>query len=137
MIPNTEKILTDYLNDHDAIQALGAKAVSRTPRSTGDPWICINQLDPRAADGGDADYLIAALFQLDCYAGNDSGVEGGQEEASLLMRTVRAALVEMKGDQGDAVVSVVRFGPCPRLPDTDFEPALERYALEATIYIHP
>jgi hypothetical protein len=135
VIPDAEAVATAYLSGRPEIQALGARVVGETPRSTADPWVRITQLDPRSADGGITDHLIACLIQFDCYAGDLQ--DGAHAEASLLTRTVRQALVEMnRATHSGAVVTGADIGSCPRLPDENFEPARERYSLTATLYMH-
>lgn len=132
MIPDFEALVGDYLRGHDQLQAMHARVSGTTPTDETDPWIRVSMLDPRD-ETAPTDHLISCLMQLDCYAGKD----GGQDEATLLMRRTRAALLDLKGVQGAAVVSAVTFGGCPRIPDTSFKPARERYAMEITVYAHP
>ncbi len=131
MIPDPEAVLTTYLTD--VAGALGGTVRGKTPKDTTDPWVRLTLLDAPSTDGGEADHLIAAYLQLDCYAGSD----GGHAAASLLARTVREALVTITdGDHGDVVVTGAKLGGYQRLPDTDFEPARERYVLSATVWLH-
>jgi hypothetical protein len=134
VIPDTEAILGSYLREHDAVKALGARVVPRTPSDTSAPWVKVTQLDAQAVGGHRSDHLIQWLGQFDCYAGS-----GGQKEASAVTRTVRAALGELHDTDPEGVtVSGVRFVSCPRLPDgDDFEPARERYVLSAIVWMHP
>lgn len=138
MIPDAEKIVGDYLRTDPAVVALGAKVAGQMADSRG-PWVKITQLDDTAVNGSRTDYLIEFMLQLDCYAGRDAtAAEVGHREASLLSRTVRQALREMPDAQlNDAVVTGVEFVSNPRIPDTDFEPARERYARTVLIWMHP
>lgn len=132
MIPDAEKIVGAYLRAHPEIVALGASVVPDTPEDRSDPWVRLAQLD--VADQSDRlEYLVSFMLQLDCYAG-DANRQG---EASTLVRTVRAALHTMpQATLADVVVTGVRFGSSPRLPDAAFEPARERYALTAFVSMH-
>jgi Protein of unknown function (DUF3168) len=133
MIPDGEAVVGAYLRSHSAIKALGARVVGKTPGDTTKPWVRVTQLDDPAVGDSRSEHLIEWFGQLDCYAGKD----GGQQGASLLRRTVREALsVAYKADLEGAVVTGVRFTSCPRIPDTDFEPARERYALSIVAWMH-
>lgn len=132
MIPSAEQVVGDYLREHAGVAALGARIVGTTPRDTDQPWVRITLLgDPSVDDP--ADHLVAGYLQLDCYAGRD----GGQAEADMLRRTVRAALGDIAtASHVDAVVTGATVGGTLRLPDQDFEPARERYVVSATVWLH-
>lgn len=133
MVPDGEAVIGDYLRNHAAVKALGARVLGQTPGDTTAPWVRVTQLDNPAVGDSRSEHLIEWFGQLDCYAGKD----GGQAGASLLMRTVREALgVAYLADIEGAVVTGVRFVSCPRIPDTDFEPARERYALSVIAWMH-
>lgn len=141
MIPDIEKITSDYLRAHPDVEDLvGRRVVAYPPdekrRST--PWVRITLLDAPSPPRSSTDHLIRFLVQFDCYAGEDRpGETHGQPEANLLARTVRAALLGMPAASHDgAVVTDVRFAGMIRLPDTNFEPARERVALTTEIYAH-
>lgn len=132
MIPDPEAILTTYLESH--VTPLGATIVDLTPDDLGAPWVRLTLLD--APSDGIPDHLVAAYVQLDCYAGQDAG-EDAHEDASLIARTVRAALVTIhEADHDGAAVSGCRIDGMPRMPDPAFEPPLERYVLTATVWMH-
>lgn len=128
--PYIEKIVSDFLRSHDTIEALGARVVGKTPESTDTPWVRVTQLG--GLDEDVAGHFVSYLIQLDCYAGAD----GGQPEANLLQRTVRAALTEIAGVHGDAVVSGARVVNAARVPDDDFEEARERFILTVETWAH-
>lgn len=132
MIPNIEKIAGDYLRGHPDVAALGARVVGKPPSQTESPWVQLRQLDASDAPTSRAEHLINYLLQADCYAGK----EGGQPEAVLLARTVRAALHAMPGVRDGVVITSARFTGMARIPDTDFESARERVVLTATIHAH-
>lgn len=131
-VVDMEKIASDYLRTRPAVEALSARVVGKTPSSTVDPWVRVTRLEATNDPSSKVEHLIAYLLQLDCYAGE----EGGQPEANSLGRSVRAALVEMPGIVGGAVVTSARIAGDIRLPDGDFEPARERVVLTARIHAH-
>ena len=134
MIPDGELIVGRYLREHPDVEALGAKVVATTPDDHDDPWCRIIQLDAHTVGDSRTEHLIEWMGQLDCYA----GATGGQAEASILARTVRAALATMyEADHEGAVVTGARFLSCPRLPDLAWEPARERFALTTVVWMHP
>lgn len=135
MIPDGEAILGRYLRQHHAVKALEAAVVSETPSDTSAPWVRIALVDDPPVGGHRFDHLIRWRGDFHCYA----GAKGGQGEASLLRRTVRAALRDAPAASHDgAVVTGVDFITGPRLPDSDdFEPARQRYILTATVWMHP
>jgi hypothetical protein len=133
VIPDAEKIVGRYLREHPDLVALGARVVSKTPDNVATGWVRVSQLDDPAVGGRRSDHLIEFMLQLDCYA----GATGGQPEASLLNRTVRQALTDMPGEHYRAVVTGVQHLSAPRLPDSDFEPARERYARTVLVWMHP
>jgi hypothetical protein len=134
MIPDAEAIVGAYLRAYADIKSLGARVVGATPKKKDTAWVQVTQIDYPAVDDHRAEYLLEWIGQFDCYAGKD----GGQREASLLTRTVRQALSVMATETVDgAVFSGVRCLSSPRILDTDLEPARERYALTAAIYLHP
>lgn len=129
MIPDVEAIVTPYLK-----AATKARVVGQTPNGTSASWVRVTQLDAPSVGDSRTERLIEWMGQFDCYAGRD----GGQGEASELTRTIRAALVAMPGAALEgATVTGVRIVSCPRIPDTDLEPARERYALTAVLFVHP
>lgn len=134
MIPDAERAVSHYLlEDNDVTTLCGRRIVGKTPSTTDEPWVRATWLaamnDPRIP----VDYLTTNMVQLDCYAGKD----GGQPEAKLLARTVRASLDAMPAaDNDDVEVTAVRFVGMVRLPDTDFEPARERVILTAQVWAH-
>ncbi len=134
MIPDGELIIGRYLREHPDIRALGARVVGKTPDDPSKPWIKLTQIDAPTVGNSRSEHLIAWMGQFDCYAGK----EGGQAEASELTRKARALLaVANQVDHEGAIVTGSRFVSCPRIPDTAFEPARERFALTAVIYMHP
>jgi hypothetical protein len=133
MIPAAEAVLTTYLQA--AVDSLGAEVVDQTPNDTSNPWVRLTLLD--APSDGITDHLIANYVQLDVYAG-DSG-EDSHEDASLIARTVRAALVTIHQATHDGAVFTgpARIDGYTRSPDDSVdEPARERYIVTATVWAH-
>ena len=136
LLPDAEALLGDLLRNHPDIQALDARVAGRTPNDAALPWVRVTQLD--ASDVGGVEHLIDYLVQFDCYAGSEAmKAHVGQSEASDLARTVRAVLKGAQGTvQAGTAVAHVGFTGMARIPDTDFEPARERFVLTASIHAH-
>lgn len=134
MIPYAEKLVSDFLRSHASVVALGARVVSKTPPATEEPWVRVTRLDALNEERSRPEHLIDFMLQFDCYASADNG----SPEASLLGRTVRAALHDdLPGTSvADAVVTAVRIAGDSRQPDTTFTPARERIALTAIVWAH-
>lgn len=134
LTPDIESVIQDYLLGVPEVEALvGERVVLKTPGETGEPWVRIFQLEAPRAGKSPADYLIAYYLQLDCY----SGTEGALADASLLTRTVRAALTEMPAAaHEDAVITDTRIHRSRRFPDRDFTPPADRYMITATVWAH-
>jgi hypothetical protein len=138
LLPDAEQVVGTYLREHPDLVALGANVAGRTPSSMARPWVRLTQLDAPKTVGSRPEHLIHFLLQLDAYAGDVAMRDhSGQAEASLLARTVRAALVAMPDETFDTVVvtdaTVVSM---PRIPDTTSEPARERYVITAIVRMH-
>lgn len=130
LIPDSERLVYDYLSAHGSVSALGTRFVGRTPRATGAPWVRITLLDARQA-ARPTDHLTDFLLQFDIYAGS-------QAQVVTHANTIRAALLDMQGGiHSGSVVTDVRFAGMFRTPDTDFEPARERVILTASVFAHP
>lgn len=130
LIPNGEKVIADYLRTLPAVAVLCTRVVTKAPDSRDTAWIRYTQLDAQKERQSTPEHLIGFLIQLDCYAGKN----GGQPEASLLARTVRAALIDMPlAELADAVVARTAIVSMPRIPDTAMEPARERFVITANV----
>lgn len=137
MLPSMEAVVGTYLNSLPEIAALGAQAVGTTPRETDQPWVLVTSMNPQSLTVDADDHFVNHMIQLDCYAGrNNNESAAQQDEADRLTRTVREALKNMRTATLPVVVSTVSFPSCPRLPDSDFEPARQRYSLTAEVYAH-
>lgn len=132
---NAEKLIADHLRGVEALDALGVRAVAKTPEKTDAPWVKITQIDAPDDPDGAIERAIDYYLQLDIYAGKD----GGQPEATRINGLVRASLKALQDSTlaGTAVVSRVRFVSNPRVPDTDFEPARERFVLDGRLKMRP
>lgn len=126
MIPDIEAVLVSYLSP-----LIGVTVSTETPNDTSAQWVKVTQLDAQDATGN-TEHLIDYMVQLDCYAGADEG----SVEASGLAREVRSMLATMFQRVSDPVISRVQFLSMPRIPDTDFEPARQRYALTVSVRAH-
>lgn len=134
MIPDGEAILGDFLREHPEVKALGARVVPATPGNTGAPWVRVTQIDATDVGESKSEHLIEWFGAFDCYAGKEAGADDGQEVASNLTRTVRAALKQLDRETNPegAVTSRVRFVSCPRIPDPDLDD-MERFQLSVTL----
>lgn len=138
-IPDAEAVIGSYLREHPDIAALNARVAGTLPGAQSEqvaPWVRLTQL--AATDVGGVERLIDYLVQFDCYAGATATRDYvGQAAASTLARTVRAVLKAVQGETyGGVVITSVGFQSMVRLPDTDFEPARERFVLTAAIHCH-
>lgn len=130
MIPDIEKITTAYLKTE-----LGDKVAGTTPSDTKQSWVRVTQVNVRPVGGIDADHFHNFHIQLDCYA-SENGAEY-QASASTLCREAREAMRVMpQSTFTGAVVTAVRFGSSPRVPDTTFKPPRQRYILDCFVYAH-
>jgi hypothetical protein len=123
MVPDTERIVSDYLRTHADITALSTRIVGKTPDNKSTSWVRVTELS--APQVNQPDHLIEAMIQFDCYA----GATGGQPEANTLARTVRAVL-------GTLPNAGVRILGGPRGVDTDLEPARDYKILTALVWVH-
>lgn len=138
LTPDIAITISEYLGEHEDLEPLHDGQVgTKTPRQVNEgAWVKITQIDDGPGDPrSSANHFRSAPLQFDCYAQD-------QEDASELVRAVRAALHSLKHtkpDLGDVVVTDVRFGTCPYLPDRDIDakpPGKPRYSQTATVYFH-
>lgn len=131
--PDIEALVATYLLAHEDVEELvGDRIGGRHPRSTSTPWIKVTQYSDISLTR--TLHVTQTDIQIECYGGDD--VDEAQGEASLLARTVRAALNDMPDaeHEGAVVTRVTFFGP-RRIPDTDF--GRERFILDASVTSHP
>lgn len=140
LIPDAELILGDYLRELPAIVAIGANVAPVIPSNTTKPWVRVTLLDARKIPGSEPDWLVEHYLQFDCYADATATKDkAGQGQASLLARTVRAALEAAKGQTlgAAAVVCDVHVTNMARVPDETFDPARPRYVLDELVVMRP
>lgn len=130
---DAEHLVGEYLRT-----VTGERIVGKTPDdTTAEGWVRLTQIAATAVDGHRSDYLVLYYLQLDCYS-SKAGTDGSpQKEAAVLRGTIRDALVAMPGALEGAVVTGVDIRGDSRNPDTSFEPARERYVLQAAVWMHP
>lgn len=129
-IVDIEALTATYLRENDF------RARNTPPDEThrAESWVEIHLINAPSDDVIPVDYLVGFLVDFNCYAGQN----GGQPEAKALVSSVRSALSLMRTTSfDDAVVTSVKFVSMPRVPDTEMEPARERYILTARIVAHP
>lgn len=129
MIPDVEAVLHDYLAAE--LADLGTRVVGRTPRDTAHSWVKVIKIDA-PGDGTDADHLIAAYVQFDCYA----GAANEQAEANTLGGRVREALRTIAGQRSGATVTGSKINGDSRIPDPALEPERERVVVTAAVWLH-
>lgn len=134
MIVDAPAIVRSHLVAESAVtDIVGSRVVDQTPASVTDAWVCITLIAAPDDPMVPFDYLVPFTFQIDCYAADGQT----QVEANLLARTVRASLKEMPfATHSGAVVSNVRTVGMAYIPDTDLEPARDRYALTTVVVAH-
>lgn len=133
LIPDGELIVSRLLRTHPAIVALRARVVPGVPNDTDGPWVQVAQVDATDRSRVPVEFLVDFMFQLSCYAGR----RGDQAIASALARTVRAVLTAARGTVHDGVViGRMAVTSDPRLPDTSWEPAMERRVVTALLMMH-
>lgn len=137
ILPDIEALVGGWLRDHPDLQSLNVRVAGATPSSMTNPWIRVTMLAAPDAGSSQTEHLIDFTLQLDCYAGSTAmQAFAGQARASLVARRARAILKGREGGQADGVVVTrVRTGGA-RLPDTTFEPAMERYVLTVDLMAH-
>jgi len=101
LLPDVEQLVSVFLRAHDAVTALiddrtfGATPANKT--LTAEPFVRLTQFDSVSPTRG---WLTGAVLQIDCYG-------GPKAFASLVGRTVWAALLELPGEHDDGVVTGV------------------------------
>ena len=135
LTPNAEKVIADYLREHPDVSAITDRIVSKTPKSMDDPWVRYSQIAKRTPHR--SDHFLEVFVQLDCYAGRDDvSAHDGQPGASLLARTVRAAMMALpEADLDGVVVTGVDPRGDSRQPDTQIDNR-ERFILQFVVWLH-
>lgn len=129
MIPDAEKSLGEYLREQLAVKVLTRGA----PRSIKDPWVRMTLLSDASTDGGIVDRAFDCYMQFDCYSGKDGDVAVARLLAVALRTSIRQ-LIHIGGQLDDAVVYGADL-QMSHLPDTTFEPAMERYTVTGSIWM--
>lgn len=143
MIPDGERVVSNFIREHPDVQEITASVSGGTPADIEQPWVRVTQLGAPNDPSSPVEHLIAFLIQLDCYAGGKDGTagEGGQPQAKRLARVVRAALTDdLPGAADlyeDTIVTSARIVGHTRVPDTEIQPARERVTLTARVHMHP
>lgn len=132
-IPSALQVTIAYLKDVGAVKAAGAKVLTGTPTDRESPWIRVTLLDDSSTDGGEADRLIAAFMQIDVFAGEDQNSVGTVDNLSI---AVREALRTMKHSAHKGAVVTGAESSRTHMPDTDEEPAMERFQITSTVWMH-
>lgn len=132
-IPSASQVTVAYLKGVQAVKDAGARVLTGTPSSRTAPWIRVVLLADPSTDDGVADHQVEALLQIDVFAGEAKNTALAVDELS---KAVRAALAVMnKVEHSRAVVTGTRTWRT-HMPDTDEEPAMERFKITATIWMH-
>ncbi len=132
-IPSAQKVTIAYLKTVDAVEKAGARVLTGTPSSRSAPWIRVTLLDDPATDGGIADHHIEAFMQIDVFAGEAKNIIATVDDLSI---AVREALRVMNQAEHDGAVVTGAQSSRTHMPDTDEEPAMERFQISATIWMH-
>jgi hypothetical protein len=132
LIPDAIELVGGYLRDHADVAAIVDDRIAVELGPLHDPQIRMTLFDPVPVESR-TNHLIENFLQLDCYAGQSNS----SVEASLLGRTVQAALNAMRGPYDGGTVTHVEFTGGGLLPDTDVKPPRWRYIVEATVLLHP
>lgn len=135
MLPDVEVLVVAHLRATQAVIDLTTRIGTRTPSTLAGQFVKVQVLDEQQDTSSPALHLIRALVQIDCYG--SSNRDSAHAEASLLARTIREAVHAMPAaTHTGAVVNAARASS-RRLPDTDLEPARERYVLTCDLVLHP
>lgn len=127
-----EALLTSHLK-----AKVTGRVYGETPDSTAAAWVKVALLDTDDRTQP-TDHLLRHFIQIDCYGPKVERGPEAQGPAFTLASQVRTAIRELPTTDftGAVVTSVVIRGP-RRLPDLDFNPARQRYILEAEVCVHP
>ena len=131
--PSALKVTIAYLKTVEAVEQAGARVLTGTPDARGLPWIRVSLLADPPTEGGVADHHIAAFTQIDVFAGEDENTVATVDDLSL---AVREALRVMKQAEHQGAVVTGAESSRTHMPDTSEEPAMERFQVTATIWLH-
>jgi hypothetical protein len=129
VLPSLERLIVEYLRGVAEVQALVSQRVSLSlPSSPTYPLVSILLV---SGEERVQRHLDAATIQVDVWGGT-------REQADVLARTVRAALLEMPRAHDTATVTAVLTLVAPRwLPDELAVPPRPRYTADYQIVYHP
>lgn len=130
LLPDTEALTVDYLLAHTSVAALvGTRVTTELPAEPIFPCITVSLV---ANEERVRKHFDAALVQVLAWGERKA-------DASLLIRTTRAALHEMPdADHDRGVVTAVVTLAGPRwLPDDSVAPPQPRYHCDVAVYLHP
>lgn len=133
LIPDALEVVGVYLAATPDIAAIADDRISVELGPLDEPQVRMTLFDPIPVGGSRTNHLVENFLQLDCYAGKSNS----SVEASLLGRTVQAALNDMRGRHDGGTVTNVEFTGGGLTPDTDIKPPRWRYIVEVTVWIHP
>lgn len=130
LLPDAVQVVTRFLRDQPEVTDLAADRVySVLPKDPEWPAVRIVQWTETPAIERPL-WLVTVGCQVDVWADRKA-------EASLLARTIRAVLAERLVAERSAIVTRVGFGTMADQPDTDYEPARNRYRFDIFVTIHP
>lgn len=132
-IPSASQVTVAYLKSVEAVKDAGARVLTGTPASRTAPWIRVVLLADPPTDGGVADHHVEALLQIDVFAGEAKNTALAVDELSIAVRDSLAVM--NKAEHSGAVVTGTRTSRT-HMPDTDEEPAMERFSITATVWMH-
>ena len=135
MLADTEVLVVAHLRATSAVTALTDQIGTETPPDVTGKWARVWLLDEGMNARSGALHLVHPLVQIDCYGSNDRGTSA--DEASLLARTIREAIVAMPAATHTGAVVTAARASARRLPDTDFDPARERWIVTCELSLHP
>jgi len=135
MLPDIEVVVVAHLRNISAVTDLTTRIGTRTPGNLAGQFAKVTLIDDDQAPNSPALHLVRALVQIDCYG--SSNRDSAHAEASLLARTIREAVHAMPAATHTGAVVTAARARSRRLPDTDLEPARERYVLTCDITLHP
>lgn len=130
LLPDTEALLVEYLLSHASVAALvGTRVRTELPAEPIFPCLTLTLIS-----GSEIvrQHFDESLIQVTAWAER-------KQDASLLIRTARAALHEAPDvDHDRGVVTGVRNLVAPRwFPDDSVAPPLPRYLFDAGVFVHP
>lgn len=135
MLPDIEILVVQHLRNTAAVTALTTRIGTKSPSNLAGQFVKVTVLDDQQTAGSKALHLVDCLVQIDCYG--SSNHDSAHAEASLLARTVREAVVAMPAAAHTGAVVTSARASQRHLPDTELDPARERYIVTGTLSLHP